>query len=173
MILLDGGGAFSLITPDFGLFFWTVFIFLLLWFLLGKFAFRPIANALRDRESSIDEALQSAEKARLEMANLKSDNERILNEAKEERVRIIKESKEIGQKIVEEAKDKAKDEANKITNAATEDILNQKMAAILDVKNMIGGATVDMAEKLLKRELKDPKVQKDYIAAELDKIKLN
>lgn len=169
MIFLD---ALDLVKPDIGLLFWTTLIFLLLWFLLGKFAFKPIANALRDRETSIDEALSSAEKARAEVANLKADNERVLNEAKEERARIIKESKEIGQKIVEDAKVKAKDEAAKVTEDAMAQIQNEKMAAIMQVKNMIGNATVGLSEKVLSRELGTQDKQQSFIEQELERINL-
>lgn len=169
MILLD---ALDLVRPALGLLFWTTFIFLLLWVLLGKFAFRPIANALRDREKGIDDALRSAEDARKEIANLKADNDKILAEAREERARIIKESEVMGQKIIEEAKEKAKAEANKVRENATADISNQKLAAIMQVKNMIGGSTVELAEKVLRRELSDTKSQEAFVEQEMQRIKL-
>ena len=162
-----------MVTPDLGLLFWTTLVFLLLWFLLGKFAFRPITKALQKRENDIDHALKAAEEARAEMATLKADNERVLNEAKEERARIIKDSKEIGQKIVEDAKEKAKVEARRVTDDAMTEIQNQKMAAIIDVKNLIGNSSVDLAKKVLSRDLNDANNQESYIEQEIAKMNLN
>lgn len=171
MILLDGG--MSLITPEPGILFWTTLIFLLLWFILGKYAFRPIANALKDRESSITEALESAEKAKAEMASLQADNERIVREANDEKNRILNEARDTSQRMINEAKDKAKVEANKIVEDATVEIQTQKVAAIAEVKNMIGLETISLAEKVLGKELSDRPAQEAFVTDEVTKINLN
>ena len=163
----------ALLTPDLGLIFWTTLIFLVLWFFLGKFAWNPIVNALRDREDKIENSLRQADIARTEMANLKADHERLLNEAKEERAKIIKEAKEIGDSLVNDAREKAKIEAAKIVADAKTEIHNQKMAAIIDVKNIIGTTAINLAKQVIKRELNDTAAHQRYNAAEIDKIKLN
>ena len=166
MVLLN-----ALLTPDYGLIFWTALIFLILWYFLGRFAWKPIAEALQSRETKITDSLNEAQKAREEMANLKADNERLLNEAKEERARIIKEAKEIGDNIVNQAKDKAKSEIAEIKEAAQLDIQNQKMAAITEVKNLIGTYAIQLSEQVLGRELKDRKEQETYVLEQVSKMK--
>ncbi len=172
MLLLESS-AFSLVTPDWGLVFWTTIIFLTLWFILGKYAFKPIAKALEDRQNSIDDALSQAEKAREEIANLQADNERILKEAREERAAILKEAKDQAKQIVDQANAKAQEEIDKKHVAAVAEINNQKMAAIMEVKNMIGAETVKLAESVLSRELNDKSSQEAFIAQEVSKINLN
>lgn len=172
MILLDGG-SLSLITPSWGLLFWTTLIFLMLWFILGKYAFGPIAEALKTREESIENALQSAENAKKEMAALQADNDRILTEAREERSRILKEAKEQGDALVNEAKTRAKDEADKIVTSARSEIVAEKMAAMTEVKNIIGLETIALAEKVIGRELKDSPEQTAYLESEIKNINLN
>lgn len=163
----------ALLTPDLGLIFWTTLIFLILWFFLGKFAWNPIVNALKERENSIENSLRQADIARVEMASLKSDHERLLSDAKEERARIIKEAKEIGDNLISEARDKAKSEAAKIVADTSTEIQNQKMAAITEVKNLIGTKAIALAQQVIKRELKDLDAHEKFVAAEVEKIKLN
>ncbi len=163
----------NLLEADPGLIFWTTIVFLILWFFLGRTAWKPITSALRSREEKIDNALKEAEKAREEMANLKADHERLISEAKEERSRIIKEAKEIKDGIVNEAKDKAKEESAKILADAQEAIKNEKMAAITEVKNLMGNNAITLAEQVLKRELKDKSEQEAFIEAEVKRISLN
>lgn len=163
----------SLLTPDLGIFFWTVLIFIILWTVLGRVAWKPITNALNDREGRIENSLKQAEIARDEMASLKADHEKLLQEAKEERSRIIREAKEIKDEIIGEAREKAKEEAVKIVDAARADIENQKMAAIIEVKNLIGQSSIDLAKDLLSRELSDAKAQQAYVAKEIEKLNLN
>jgi F-type H+-transporting ATPase subunit b len=165
--------AFSLITPDFGLFFWTVLIFVLLWVILGKFAFGPINKSLRERADSIEQSLRMAEKAREEMAALQSDHQRMLVEATEERGRIVQEARETAAALVEEAREKAKAEAERIVASAAEQINNQKMAALVDVKNSAGKMALDIAEKVLRRELQDKAAQESYINGLVDEFKMN
>lgn len=169
MLLLSS----ALLTPELGIIFWTTLIFCVLWFVLGKKAWKPIVNALEARENKISTALNEAEKTRQEMAALKSDNLRIVTEAKEERARILKEAKEIKDQIIAEARDKAKEEAAIIVANAQVEIENKKMAAITEVKNSIGKATISLTKDVLKRELNNAKAHQDFINKEISKISLN
>jgi F-type H+-transporting ATPase subunit b len=164
---------FSVIKPDFGLIFWTTIIFALFWFLIGKFGFRPIISALKQREDDIQNSLDEAKKARQEMANLKAENEELLIQAREERAMILKEAKQVKEKIIAEAKEKAKDEAKKIVETAKVQIENQKMAAITDLKNQVGIISIEIAEKLLKKELEKDASMKEYVTGLVKDIELN
>jgi len=169
--------AFSLITPDFGLFFWTMLTFGLLWFILGKYAFGPIGKSLRERSDAIENSLKMAERARAEMAALQSDHQRLLVEATEERSRIIQEARVTANTVMEEARDRAKEEADRIVASAADAINNQKnnqkMAALIDVKNKAGLMALDIAEKVLRRELQSKNEQETYINSLVDEFKLN
>ena len=170
MILL---ADFSVIRPEFGLLFWTSVVFIVVWWLLGRFAFRPIQQALKDRETSIQESLDQARLAREEMASLKAENENILAQAREERAKILKEAKDVKENIITEAKVKAKEEAQKIVNNAKTEIENQKAAAMLDVKNQAGMLALEIAEKVIRKELKGDMEQEKYANSLVDEIKLN
>lgn len=170
MVLL---GAFDIITPDPGLFIWTVFVFLILLWILNKFAFGPIKSALKKREDSITDALAQAQKAREEMANMKADNEKILNEAREERSRMLREAKEARDLIVSEARDKANAEYNRIVEEAKGAINNQKMAAMIEIKNSVGNMVLEVSEKVLRRELNNKNDQEAYVKQLVDEIKLS
>ena len=163
----------NLIKPDPGLIIWTLIAFGAVFLLLKKFAWKPILNALDEREQSIAGSLQMAEKAREEMARLKSDNEKILAEAKEERAHILKEARVVSDKLIHEAKEKAKEEAHKIVANAKVEIENQKMAALIDVKNQVGKMAVDISEKILRRELQEKQAHNSYVAGLVNEIKLN
>jgi len=154
--------AFSLITPDFGLFFWTMITFVILWFVLGKYAFKPINKSLRERADSIADALRQADKAKEEMAALQADHQKMLVEASEERARIIAEARQTATALVEEARDQATAEKDRIVQLAGEEINNQKMAVLVDVKNQAGKMALDVAEKVLRRELQNPAEQSQY-----------
>ena len=142
-----------------GLFFWQTIIFILLIFLLKKFAWKPILDAVNEREEGIKNALLSAEKAKEEMASLQSDNEETLKKARSERDSLLKEAREIKQQLIDEAKNEAKNEAKKIISQAQETIQNEKNAAIVDLKNQVAGLSIDIAEKVLKEKLSDDKTQ--------------
>ena len=163
----------DVIKPDPGLIIWTSFVFLLIYFVLGKFAFKPIQNALKEREVSIQDALDEAKKAREEMSNLKAENEALLKEAREERSKMLKEAREISDNLIKEAKEKAKEEAKVIVTTAKEQIELQKMAAITSVKNEVGLMVLDLAGKLLKKQLKGDKAQEEYVKQLVDEIKMN
>ena len=142
-----------------GLFFWQTVIFVFLILLLKKFAWKPILDAVNEREEGIKNALLSAEKAKEEMASLQSDNEQTLKKARSERDLLLKEAREIKQQIIDEAKNEAKSEAKKIISQAQETIQNEKNAAIADLKNQVAGLSIDIAEKVLKEKLSDDKTQ--------------
>ena len=163
----------GLMIPETGLVIWMIITFLILLFLLRKFAWKPILKMIKDREDSIDSALKSAEKAKEEMRNLQSDNEKILAQARHERDQMMKEARDMKDAIVGEAKGKAKEEADKMLSAAREAIQNEKMAAITELKNQVAVLSVEIAEKILKRELSDENKQKDLIGDLLKDTKLN
>jgi len=142
-----------------GLFFWQTVIFIFLILLLKKFAWKPILDAVNEREEGIKNALLSAEKAKEEMASLQSDNEETLKKARSEGDSLLKEAREIKQQLIDEAKSEAKSEAKKIISQAQETIQNEKNAAIVDLKNQVAGLSIDIAEKVLKEKLSDDKTQ--------------
>lgn len=164
---------FSVIKPDFGLLFWTTIIFLLFWFLIGKLAFKPIANALKVRENDIQSALDESKKAREEMEKMKSENEALMAQAREERALMLKEAKENKESIIKEAKEKAKEEAQKIVQTAQAEIENQKQSALAEVKNEVGKLAVEISEKILKKELADKGTHQGLIDQMVGDFKLN
>jgi F-type H+-transporting ATPase subunit b len=163
----------ELLLPGFGLFFWTLIALLFVIFLLKKFAWKPILEALHERESNIADSIASAEKMKSEMASMKSENENLLNQAREERSLLLKEAKETKDKIINEAKEEAKEEANKIMLESRQQIEMQKNAAIIDVKNQIGSLVIEVSEKVLRKELANKSEQNDYISKLANEIKLN
>lgn len=163
----------ELITPGLGLIFWMTLVFLALLFLLKKFAWVPILKMLKDREEAITDALTSAAKAQDEMKQLKFSNEQLLAEAKNERDNILNEARKIKEKIIEEARAKASEEAGNITASALENIRNEKMAALTELKNEVGELSLEIARKILQRELADPKKQEEFARQLLNDIKLN
>jgi len=163
----------SLVTPAIGLMFWTCIIFTLLILLLRKFAWKPILTAVDDRNEQINSALKAADKARPEIENLNNDNERILLEAKSERDQLLKEARDIKDNIINEAKEKASNEAENILNAAKSQIENEKMKAITELKNSVAVLSIDIAEKVLKNELKEKSNQEDFINSILKNSELN
>ena len=163
----------DLVTPGFGLIFWTSVVFLILLVLLKRMAWTPILNNVDARNKSIEEALEAAKNARGEMSNLKADNDRILKEARAERDEMLKEAREIKASIISEAKNAAKDEADKMIASAKVVIENEKAGAISELKNTVGSLSVDIAEKVLRAELKDADKQNAFIADMLKDIKLN
>ena len=163
----------DLLTPEFGLFFWTLIAFLLVLFILGKFAWKPILGMLGDREKSIADSLAAAEKMRAEMGLLTAQNEKLLAEAREESTRMLREAKETRDKMVSEAKELAKSEANKIIIDAQRQIEQQKNAAITAVKNEIGGLAIAVAEKILRQQLNAADGQEAYMKMRAEEIRMN
>ena len=164
---------FNVIKPDFGLLFWTSVIFLLFFFLMWKFAFGPIGDALAKREDDIRDALDEAKKARNEMEQMNSENERLMAEARTERAAMLKEAKETRDRLVTEAKDEAKKEANKIVTSAKQEIEAQKQAAMVELKNQVGTMAIDIAEKVLRQNLQGDAAQQKLVNGLVDDIKLN
>tara|TARA_Y100001933_G_C18916791_1_gene529205 strand:- start:52 stop:552 length:501 start_codon:yes stop_codon:yes gene_type:complete len=156
-----------------GLFVWQTLLFVILVFFLRKYAWKPILNAVEEREEGIKNALDSAEKAKEEMENLNADNERILAEARLERDNLLKEAREMKNNIINEAKDQANTEADKILTSAKEQINNEKMKAITELKNSVADLSIDMATMVLKSELKDANKQKELVSEALKEAELN
>jgi F-type H+-transporting ATPase subunit b len=163
----------GLVTPDYGLLFWMVLTFGIVLFILKKFAWKPILGSLKERETSIEEALELAQKTRDEMAKLQADNEKILAEARQQREELLKEARDIRQKMIDEAKDKARDEGDKMIATARQAIENEKSTAIEEMKKAIVSMSVQIAEKILKKQLDDPKQQQEYLDTYLKDVKLN
>lgn len=163
----------DLLLPHLGLIVWTALAFLIVLFILKKFAWKPILNGLNERESTIANAIASAEKVKQEMAQLKSENEALLAKAREERSAMLKEAKDIKDKMIQDAKDEAKSQAAKILADANASIHHQKMAALTDIKNQVGKMVVEVSEKILRKELSDKAKQESYIKELAEEIKLN
>ncbi len=163
----------DLLIPSFGLIIWTLLAFLIVFFILKKYAWKPILNSLQQRETSIADSLSTAERVRAEMAQLKSENEALLAKAREERGHILKEARDTKEKIINEAKEAAKIIANKIITDAQAAIEQQKMAALVDVKNQVGLMVIEVSEKVLRRELNNKAEQENYVRQLANEVKLN
>ena len=148
---------------DPGLIIWTTIIFTLLLIILKKFAWKPILKAVDERNNSIKESLLAAEKARDEMSQLTSNNEKIIAQAKVDRDVLLKEAREMKSQIISQAKDKAVIEAEKLVNSANEQISNEKMKALTELKNHVADLSIEMAEKVLLFELSDSEKQKKLV----------
>lgn len=162
-----------MLDVNFGTVIWSSIAFLIVAFILAKLAWKPILASIKERESSIDSALKSAEKARLEMANLQASNEALLKEARIERDAMMKDAIETKNKIVAEAKDRAEVEYNKILTSAREAIQTEKMAAITEIKSQVAALSIEIAEQVLRQELKSDDKQKALIDKYLQEAKLN
>ncbi len=163
----------ELVTPGIGLIFWMTLSFGIVLFVLGKFAWKPIMKSLKEREATIDDALNEANKAREEMKQLHVDNEQLLKDAKEERDAIMNDARKVRDAVIEESKKKANEEANRIIESAKESIQNEKMAAITDLKNQLAILSIEIAEKILRDELSTDKKHKDYVKKLMDEINFN
>lgn len=163
----------DLITPGLGLVFWTAITFLLLLFVLRKFAWNPILGAISDREEGIQNALEAADKARMEMENLKADNERILNEARLEREGMLKDAREIKNKMINDAKEEAQAQASKMIIQAQAAIEGEKKAAMAELKNQVAALSIDIAEKVVREELSNKGKQLELVESMLTDAKLN
>jgi F-type H+-transporting ATPase subunit b len=163
----------ELLNPHFGTIIWMTFCFSMVFLILKKFAWKPILNALKAREESIEEALLSAERTRAEMKKIKDENEKILAEAKLERDKIVKEARNLKDEIINEAKKKATEEAGKIIDSSREAIKTERMAAIKEIKEQIAILSVNIAEKILHEKLDETVQQKDLIDKLMRDIKLN
>jgi F-type H+-transporting ATPase subunit b len=173
-IMLEGGdNPFSLITPNPGLSIWALIIFVLLIFILGKYGFKPIAAALKEREANIADSLAQAEKARAEMALLTAKNEELLNQAKEERNNILAEARDIAEKIKNEMLEKANAESHKKIADAFREIEIQKNAAIVEIKNTVGDMALQIAGQVIRKDLNNDAAQKELVDKLVKETNLN
>jgi F-type H+-transporting ATPase subunit b len=163
----------ELLTPGTGLIIWQLIIFVALVFLLSKLAWKPIINSLKEREGSIQNALDTAERARAEMAQLKSENEQLLKEAREERDKMLKEARDIANRLKDEAQTDAKKSAEKILAEARAAINVEKEAAMRDVRAQVALFSLEVAEKLMKKNLASDKEQKTLVEGYIKDLKLN
>lgn len=163
----------ELLTPGTGLIIWQAIIFIALFFLLSKLAWKPIVASLKEREESIQSALDAAEKAKIEMASLKSDNEKLLKEAREERDKILREAREAANRFHDEVQAAAKKNADRIIEDAKAVIHTEKASALRDVKAQVAMFSLNIAEKLIKKNLSDDKAQKELTDAFIKDLKLN
>ncbi len=162
-----------LLTPELGLIFWTALAFIIVFVVLRKYAWGPILKSLDQREKTIAGSLETAERVKREMAQLKAENEELMAKAREERSLMLKEARDTKDRIVAEAKEQAKTEANKIIAEAQQQINAQKMAALTDVKNQVGKLVVEVTEKILRKQLSNQEAQEAHIKDLVDDVKLN
>lgn len=163
----------ELLTPDIGLIFWQTVVFILVFLVLAIFVWKPIAGALRARESKIEDSLRAAELAKEEMEQIKADNEYLLQEARAERDTILKEAVSVANQIKEDAKNETSKIASKMIDDAKSSIQSEKKAALAEVKNMVATLSLEVAEKLLRENLSDDKSQKALIDKFLKEVKVN
>ncbi|TDQ06660.1 F0F1 ATP synthase subunit B [Pedobacter metabolipauper] len=163
----------ELLVPEIGLVILQTIAFLLLMFLLAKFAWKPVLAAIKERELSIDEALNKAELAKQEMTRLTAQNEELMKEARNERDLILKEAKALKDSIVHEAKTQAHTEGVKLIEKAKIEIENQKKAALAELKNQVSTLSLDIAERVLRGQLEDKSKQQDLVANLLKDVELN
>ncbi len=153
----------DLLLPGIGLLVWTLIAFLLVFFILKKFAWKIIIQSLNDREKGIADSLETAKKVKAEMALMKSENEALMQQAREERTKMLKEAKDTREKMINDAKEQAKAEAAKVIADAHAAIQTEKMAALTDVKNQIGNMVIEIAEKVIRKQLDNKTEQEKYI----------
>ncbi|AWW30323.1 F0F1 ATP synthase subunit B [Echinicola strongylocentroti] len=163
----------DLIIPGSGLIIWQIIGFGILLIILGKFAWKPILSALDERETAIEGALKAAENARNEMANLKAENEKLLQEARLERDQILKSANDTSAKMIEEAKEAASKAGAKMIEDAKAVIETEKKAALSEVKNQVATLALDVTEKLLRKNLESDKAQKELVEEFVKDLKLN
>ena len=163
----------DLLTPDLGLLFWQVVVFLGLFLILRAFAWKPITTSLNERENNIQSALDPAEKTRQDMAALKSDNEKLLAQARSEREIILRGAKEAADKMVADSRDKAEAEGKRILEQARESMQNERQALITQMKKEVVTLSLDIAEKVLRKELSDKSVQEKLVTDLVSDSRLN
>jgi F-type H+-transporting ATPase subunit b len=163
----------GLVSPDYGTIFWMVLAFSVVFFILRKFAWGPVLKMLKERDQSIEKALDSAREAREGLSSLKSEHERMLHEAHAERDKLIAEARQIREQLISKARDEAVQETAKVFEHARQQIENEKLAAINEIRQQVASLSVDIAEKILKRELTDRTKQESLIKEQLSDLKLN
>jgi F-type H+-transporting ATPase subunit b len=160
----------SLITPDFGLLFWMALVFIIVLFILWKWGFPVIVKMELDRKDYIDQSLKKAHEANERLANIQKEGESILQEAREKQAQILREAAQTRDAIVEQAQDKARSEGVRLLDEAKAAIEQEKKAAIADIRQQVAALSVEIAEKVLKQNLKDDKSQMDLIDRMLDEV---
>ena len=163
----------QLVTPGIGLIFWMLVSFSLVMYVLAKFAWKPIMKGIHQRENTIEKALEAANEAKKEMLQLKAGNEQLLRDAKDERDALMRDARKVKEAILEEARVKANEEAARIMENARENIQYEKMAAINDLKNQIASISIEIAEKLIGKELENKKQQQELTEKLLKEVKIN
>lgn len=163
----------ELLTPGTGLIIWQLIVFVGLFFLLSKLAWKPIISSLKERETSIQDALSTAENARLEMSKLKADNEKLLKEAREEREKMLRDARDASNRMKDEAQLEAKKTADKIIEDARAAINIEKQAALKEVKIQVAMFSLAISEKLMKKNLSDDKAQKELVEGYIKDLKIN
>lgn len=162
----------DLVTPDLGLVFWTTVSFLILLFLLGKFAWKPILGALNDRERFIEDSLSKAEAAKEEMARLTNENESLLKQARIERDQILSDARKVKEQMITDAKELAHKEGARMIELARVEINNQKSIAMADVKNQVASLSLQIAETILRKQFEDQQKQDELVSQLLKEVKL-
>lgn len=163
----------DLITPEFGLFFWMLVTFAIVFLILKKFAWKPIVQALHEREENIREGIENAEESRNELANVKNRSDKIISDAIVERDQLIRQGRELREQMTAEAREKAQEEAKKIVEEAKKLIEEEKAAALNQIKIQIASLSIEIAEKILRKKLDDDAVQQELMTNILDEFKLN
>lgn len=163
----------DLLTPELGLFVWTLIAFLAVFFILRKFAWKPILNSLHERETGIADSIAAAERVKKEMSQLQAENEKIMMEARAQSAQMLKEAKDMKDSIISKAKEETKVVADKMIAEAQQQIQQQKMAALTEVKNEIGKLAVEVAEKVIRKQLATTDSQNDYAKMLTEDIKMN
>jgi len=163
----------ELVKVDIGLLFWMTLSFGTVLFILAKFAWKPIMKGIHDREESIDKALHAAEDAKKEMLKLKAGNEELLNQAKEERDALLRDARKLKDSIIDEARVKANEEAQRIIENARESIQYEKLAVINDLKNQVASISIEIAEKILQKELANKEEQQQLTRKLVEEVKIN
>ncbi len=163
----------DLLTPELGLFVWTLLAFLIVFFILRKFAWKPILNSLHERETGIADSIAAAERVKKEMSQMQADNEKLMMEARAQSAQLLKEAKEMKDSIINKAKEETKVVADKMIADAQQQIQQQKMAALTEVKNEIGKLAVEVAEKVIRKQLATADSQNDYALMLAEEIKMN
>lgn len=163
----------ELVNPGIGLIFWMTLSFGILLFILGKFVWPPVMRALNERENNIEQALHEADKAREEMKQLLFSNEQLMLEARDERDKLIGEARKIKESLIEDARLKATEEANRIVENARERIHFEKMSAITELKNQIANLSIEIAEKVIGKELSEHNKQEQMVKESLNDFNLN
>lgn len=153
----------DLITPSLGLIFWQLVFFLLLVFVLGRFAWKPILNSLREREQSIEDALALAQKTRAEMAELKANNEKLMAEARVERDAILKEARQAAEGLISQARNDAAEAGRRELEKARKAIQDEQAAVVAKMKRDVAAFSLEIAEKVLRKELADRKAQEALV----------